>query len=394
MGRFGWIVVALAISPLASTTELRRSPVATGGAGSRGLPAPVVFETARLVRTLLPNGQIVVGPARQEPCGGITWMLVAGEGACLLQRGDRITVVRNGQEVWRSKGRHRLTGVFVKLGPRAIALGYDTYGPRGSTQTLLLAPLGGRERVVARDEWPLDWIRGGELLTWRFRQGTVDVFLRSTDGTILRQVAAGLAEIRFHPGTRTLVMLSRSRVLSRLVGRRRQRLADLGSLGFARRPTIEVLDSGLIGVLGHSRVAVLRRDGSLFASALFRPRGRRISIAGNSSLVANRSGTAVAFTVTDGNTGYRSVGRESAYVLRAGDRHATPVFSHRLRFALCERWTGLSWHGGWLLYAATEGRAVTVDTTRQDRRIDLTAVAQRLGRGSEGKLGVRVRWAS
>jgi hypothetical protein len=116
-----------------------------------------------------------------------------------------------------------------------------------------------------------------------------------------------------------------------------------------RRPTIELLDGGLIGVLGRSRVAVLRRDGSLFASAFFRPHGRRVSVAGDSGIVANRRGTAVAFAVSEGNTGYRSIGRESVHVLRAGDRHATPAFALRLRFALCERWAGLAWHRAWLL---------------------------------------------
>jgi hypothetical protein len=207
-------------------------------------------------------------------------------------------------------------------------------------------------------------------------------------------VAAGLAEIRYDPRTRTLFMLSRAGALSRFDGRRRERLVDLRALAFARRPAIEVLDGGLIGVLGRSRVAVLRRDGSMFASAVFPARGKRSSLAGNSGLVANRSGTAVALTVTEGNTGYRSVGRESVFVLRAGDRRARPVFSKRLHFALCERWAGLSWHGDWLLYAATEGRTVAVHAGGRDRRIDLTAVAFRLGRRSEGKLGVRVRWAS
>lgn len=388
MGRFGWIVVvasfALAIAVSASAKEFR-SP------GPRGLPAPVVFETSGAVHTLLPNGRIVAARARRERCGGITSMLIAGEGACLVQRGGRIAVVRSGRDVWRSTGRYRLNGVFAKLGPRAVAFSYEHYDQRRPTQTLLIAPLGGQERVVAHDEWPLGWIRPGELLTWRFEQGAGGVYLRSADRTV-RRVAAGLAEIRFHPRTRTVLMLSRAGVLSRSDGRRVERLVDLPTLGFAR-PTIEVLDGGLIGVLGRYRVAVIRRDGSLFASAVVRARGRRISVAGDSGLVANRAGTAVAFTVTEGNTGYRSVGRESVYVLRAGERHASPVFSHRLRFALCERWTVLSWHDDWLLYAATEGRTMAVDASRPDRRVDLTAVAQRLGRRSEGKL-VRVRWAS
>jgi hypothetical protein len=49
--------------------------------------------------------------------------------------------------------------------------------------------------------------------------------------------------------------------------------------------------------------------------------GGCFSVAGKSGLVAIRAGTAVAFRVTEGNDGYRSLGRESIYVVRARDRH-------------------------------------------------------------------------
>ena len=323
-------------------------------------------------------------------------MLLAGEGACVVQRGGRVAVLRNGHEAWRSTRPYRLTGVFAKLGPRAVAFSYDRYDGRRTSQTLFVAPLDGRERAIARDERPLGWTRSGELLTWRFRrEEAVGVFLRSADGTMLRRLASGLAEVRFDPRTQTLFMLSRAGVLSRSDGRRRKRVADLRAFGFARRPTIELLDGGLIGVRGRFRIAILRRDGSLFASALVRGQGRRFAVAESSGLVADRRATAVAFAVTEGNTGYRTVGRESVYLLSQGDRKATRVFSHRLRFALCERWTSLSWHGAWLLYAPTEGRILAVDTARSDRRIDLTGVAERVGgrAGSDGKVDVQVRWA-
>jgi len=172
---------------------------------------------------------------------------------------------------------------------------------------------------------------------------------------------------------------------------RRERLADLRGLGFDRRPTMELLDGGLLGILGRSRVTVLRRDGSLFASARLRARGER-SVAENSGLVANRAGTAVGFTVTEG---HRSLGRESLYVLRSGDRRPSLVYSRRLRFALCERWSGLSWRRDWLLYAATEGMTIALDTARPTRRIELTAVTRSVGgpRGGDGKTDVRVSWA-
>jgi hypothetical protein len=70
--------------------------------------------------------------------------------------------------------------------------------------------------------------------------------------------------------------------------------------------------------------------------------------------------------------------------------------SHQVRFALCERWSGLSWRGDWLLYAATEGTTIALDTTRPNHPTDLTTVVKRVGgrRDGDGKVDVRVRLAS
>ena len=246
LGRAVWSLVELNLLPVP-----RRPASAQTRTGPRGLPAAVVFETSRATHTLLPSGRILVAPARRGRCAGAASMLVAGEGACLLQRGGRIAVVRDAREVWRSSGRYRRNGVFAKLGPHAVAFSYDSYDQRRSTQTLLIAPLGGRERAIARDEWPLGWTRAGELLTWRSRQGAVRVYLRSAGGTMRRRLAAGLAEIRWDPPTRTLFMLSRAGVLSRHDGGRRERLADLRALGFDRRPTIELLARGRVPAPNH-----------------------------------------------------------------------------------------------------------------------------------------------
>jgi hypothetical protein len=375
-----------------------RRPASAGGLrGPSGLPAPVAFETARTVHTLLPSGRIRIFPAHRSRCGGVTLSLVGGEGACLVPRASgRFAIVRDGREVWRSSGRYRLTGVFAKLGPRVVAFSYESYERRSATQTLLLARPGRHERVIAVGERPLGWTGDRRLLTWRVRRGGADVYVRSSDGTMLRRLAAGLADVRFDPRTTTLFMLSRSGLLSRHDGRNRQRIASLQSLAFSQRATIELLEGGLIGVLARSRLAVLRRDGSLAASATLHPGGRNLSLADSSGLVANRTGTAVAFTVSEGNTGYRSIGRETVYVLRAGDRRSAPVFSHRLRFGLCERWTSLAWHGDWLLYATTEGNTLAIDTKRPHVRIDLTRLAARIGgrAGTDGKVDLLgVRWA-
>ena len=188
--------------------------------------------------------------------------------------------------------------------------------------------------------------------------------------------------------------MSRSGVLERYDGRW-QRLADLRALGFGGQASFEPLAGGLIGLLEGTHVAVLRRNGALFASAHFRPRRRAFSVAGQSGLVANAAGSAVAFAVTSGDNGNAPAGQESLYVLRAGDRSASELYSGKLRFAVCERWASLGWHGDWLLYAATEGKTLALDSRTPPRRIDLTQLVRRFAStDGEGKVNAQVQWAS
>ena len=141
-------------------------------------------------------------------------------------------------------------------------------------------------------------------------------------------------------------------------------------------------------------MAILRANGSLFASARFPP-GRRWNAAGNSGLVAASDGSAVALTLTEGNTGYASRGAEWLLVLRQGDRVARVLHRQPLRFAVCERWTALSWRDEWLLYSSTEGRTLALDTARR-RVVDLTPLVARLPGArpdGQGKVELQARWA-
>jgi hypothetical protein len=359
-----------------------------------GLPAPVRIVTPCAAYTVLADGQIRVGerPRVKWP----SWMAIAGEGARVVQRGARIAVLRrDGRELWRSRGSYRAAGVFAKVGPRAIVFSYEQFEQRRSWTSLFVAPLGRPEREVAVNERPLGWTRAGGLLTWRFRQGFIGIYLRSADGTPIRRIAARLREVRFETASRSVLALSRSGLLQRYDGRRWHRLANVRALRFrGREPSMQPLAGGLIGLLGRTRVAVVRGDGTLFASASFRPDHRRFSVAGNSGLVADAAGTAVALAVTSGNNGYAVVGRESLYVLRAGDRRAREVYAGRLRFAVCERWVGLDWHGDWLLYASTEGRTIALDTRSPARRVDLTGLVARVARAdAQRKTQAQVEWA-
>jgi hypothetical protein len=387
------VLGALVLVPSSAATAESAPPCAKrSDSAPRGLPAAVVLTTRCAAYIVHPNGRVAARSPERERQTGITWMAVAGKNAHVVQRGARMAVLRDGREVWRSTGPVRATSVFAVLGTDAVAFSYERYGQRTHRQSLFVASLRGAEREIASDEWPLGWTKRGELLTSSYRDGFSGVYLRAVDGTFVRRLASRLREIRFDPVTRTVLALHRSGVLLRVNDRRRTRLADLRALGFRRERFIERLDAGLIGVVGANRVAVLRPGGSLFASAVF-PRRKRLLVAGNSGLVANAEGTAVAFAVTEGNNGYGVVGRESLYVLRSGDRRAERVFGRRLRFAICERWASLAWHEDWLLYATTEGRTVALDTRAPARQIDLTDVVMRVAtRTGEGKVAVGVRW--
>jgi hypothetical protein len=368
----------------ACAKSARVGPIAT--------PAPLRITTSCAVYTVFPEGRVRVS-AKPVPPSGISWMAVAGAGARVVQRGRQIAVLREGREVWRSSGSFRADGVFATLGRRAIAFSYERYERRRHEQSLYVASVGDRERQVAREERPLGWTRSGQLLSWRFRQGFIGVHLRQRDGTLMRRVGARLREIRFEPSRGTLLALTRSGNLERFNGYRWSRLANLRSLGFGRHASFEQLDGGLIGVLEGGRVGVLRADGSLFALTRFPARERRISVAGQSGLVADASGTRVVFAVTRGNR-YGNVGLESLYLLRAGDSQPRLLFSGRLRFAICERWAHLAWRDNWLLYATTEGRTIALDSDSPKRPVDLTPVVRRFASlDAERKVDAQVEWA-
>jgi hypothetical protein len=168
------------------------------------LPASVQVTTPCAVYTVSSAGRATVAKRLRLP-DGITWMAIAGPNASVVQRGGRVAVLRGGREVWRSRGRFRAVGVFATLGDRAVAFSYERYTRRRSSESLYLAPLDGREREIASDEQPLGWTPGGRLLTWRFRQGFLGLFLRRGDGSLLGRIGARLREIRFEPASRTVL---------------------------------------------------------------------------------------------------------------------------------------------------------------------------------------------
>jgi hypothetical protein len=388
------LAVACVVAPAADAGKASRPLCAKSARfGPIGIPAPVRITTSCAVYAVFPDGRVVISRKPAQP-SGVTWMAIAGAGAPVVQRGGHIGVLRSGREIWRSAGRFRAAGVFATVGRRALAFSYERYDDERARESLYVAPLGGREREVAPGERPLGWTAGGELLSWRFRQGFFGVFLRDWDGTLIRRVSARLRGVRFEPATGTVLALTRAGLLERFNGEHWRRLANLRALGFRRAASFEPLAGGLIGVRDGNRVGVLRADGSVFATAAFPAQRTRFSVAAQSGLVANASGSAVGFAVTRGNNGYGNAGVESLYLVRAGDSRPRMVYSGRLRFAVCERWASLSWRGDWLLYATTEGRTIALDGGSLRRGVDLTGIVRRLGSlDGERKIDAQVEWA-
>jgi hypothetical protein len=357
--------------------------------GPRGLPATLSLETRCADFQLQPNGSlrpqghgIVYGG--EAPRGTVEF----ADGTWWQLRGGRLEANRGVERLWRSHGRYlRVFQVEAAAAERAaVAFKYR--------QRLFVAA-GVRERAVAHGEWPLGWTRERLLFTARARSDAHEQLrLRARDGTFLAVVAEAPRATRFDRATRTLLVVTRSGALVRLDGRRRTELADLSALGLPVTSWVEPLAGGLIGLTAAHRVVVLRADGSFFGSARF-PRGRRWGTANDSRLAADPKRRAVALTMTEGNTGYASQGAEWLFVLREGDRVARALRRERLRFAVCERWTTLAWHEGWLLYSTTEGGTLAVDTNRR-RIVDLTPLVARLPGAKpngERKVELRARWA-
>jgi hypothetical protein len=173
-------------------------------------------------------------------------------------------------------------------------------------------------------------------------------------------------------------------VLMRAHGAQVRRLASLPRLGLTAGPDLQPIGR-LIELEDDHRLMVLRPDGSVFAWMSLRNwRAETFS----SSLVTAPDGSAVAFVAASGetgdpDTGQRSYGIETVYLLRAGTHTAIPVHRELVEFALCSSGAGLDWRGRWLLYSEPEGNLSLIDTSGARPTIELS----RLGRSLVGGQG-------
>src|SRR5207302_6345946 len=139
-------------------------------------------------------------------------------------------------------------------------------------------------------------------------------------------------------------------------------------LGFAidpdRVPGITLLKDGRMVLAATGRVALLGHDGSVEADETVRtPSGRNAFIEGPFEIDRQTGGVvflAGYWEALDPPGGNDWSGWEGVYEVAAG-AHQRLLFGRDLGMAPCAHWATFAFRGRWILYAATEGRAVLVN---------------------------------
>jgi hypothetical protein len=294
-----------------------------------------------------------------------------------------IVIGRAMERLWRShdayRGTHAADVGRIALGQSGLAFSY--YGARRAG--LYVARYDGPEHRVARGEWPVAFT-SGKLVT---QANHGEVVLRNLDGRRLRVLARHVGDVQVDSKTRIVFFRARGRLFA-YDGVRVSELASLRELGLtAKFPVMEPLGQ-LVALHDRRHLVVLDLDGNVVARTLL-PRWKTRADGLSSAVVANEAATVVAFTATSGNTAYGSRGRETVYLLRAGEHRARAVLSERLDFKVCERMADLSWRGRYLLYSNTELRAAVVDASGRAAPVELgSAIARLPGLKRNGRFDV------
>jgi hypothetical protein len=351
------------------------------------VPAPIVFRTVCGVFELRRDGSVAY--ARTTP-----WAPAWAPGAAShpdprtwVSHPDRLLAVyRDGRLLWRSRIVGGTDDVAVGQGHVAFTSYRRRSGLRWAGMTTWLAPIGGRERLIARNENVIGWTAAG-LVTNR----GADVRLRARDGRFLRSL--GKARTALQDGD-SVVMLRTDGVIVRTNGWRSRTIADLRPAGMTRYPWLQRLDGGMWQVDSGNRVLFLRADGRRFASIALARGGQRIpggSIAGNVLPLPDRS--AVLFVVSRRKR-WKDPGVYTVYRLDRGHRVPRALFTARVRRLTCGDWAGLAYRNGRVLFGSNEAGIAIVDPAGHARPIDLSRLVRRLlPQRRNAPEGVFARWA-
>lgn len=376
------LIAAAALVVLASVAGARaastRSCAVPLSIKLRGLPAPVVATTSCGRFEIGTGGGVRrLGPKQLPVPAGVNWYQDLSW--YRLDRGH-LVVGRGLRTSWRSHARYpmsRGSGVgAVAVWRGRVAFSFAAPPANWKRPTLYVALGGGRERAVAVAETPIGWTAVGSLITWG-RPGSLRV--RDMDGRLIRPLADDVYTFVFDPIWHALLFLANGRLES-FDGRRLQLLVRLKAVGLSTPLTIQPAGA-FVALRGQRRLVVVSRTGAVVSSTPLphlRLRTDRVS-----SDVAADAGGDVAFTSTRGNSAYGSKGTETVYLLQRGGREARPVRREGVAFAVCERQATVAWHGRWLLYTASEGYAVAVNTSTR-RAVDFSSTISRLpGTGAQ-----------
>lgn len=353
------VVVAIAVLTVAFTgQDAAGSCTGSGRCAAQRLPAPITITAGSAAYRIAPNGRVSrTSPSPSPYPSDATWF--PGTDTWYRIEHRHLVVGRGRKLLWRSHEQIAANQLgLVAAGPNAVAFQHD--------HRLYIAPLGGVERPIAARELPLGWTTGG-LYTYSYRRR--ELLLRSDTGTVLKTISDRPVEYQFDLATRSLYFLSHG-VLIGAHGARVRKLASLHSLGMATNTSLQPLGR-LIELMDDHRLALVRPDGSLFAST---PIGQLDRI---SSFIATApDASAVAFTALTGPT--RHPNAENVYLLPAG-AHAARVAHHQSgSFGGCAQWANVTWHGTWLLYSEDDGKLSAIDTAGTHRTIQLDGLARHL----------------
>jgi hypothetical protein len=324
------------------------------------LPAPITITTGRVTYRIERDARVhrVANPIGPFPRDA-AWSPITR--VWFAFRHGHLVVGRGHQRRWRSHGtfRSQFRLGAVTVGKDMVAFSYDN--------NLYLASLHGRERRIARSEFPLGWTSGG-LYTYRWHRS---LLLRDSAGRVVTTIARWPFNVDFQLVSGSLYFLAHGAVMS-ADGNGVHRLTSLRALGLPGAMSVFLQSAGpLLELEDNSRLVMLRSDGAPFAST----RLREGHVGGiSSSVLAAPDLSAVAFTATAGQTR----GTESVYVLRAGTHRASPLHTEHITFQACERGATVQWHGRWLLYTASEGVVAAIDTGRTHRTVELTGMVMKL----------------
>jgi hypothetical protein len=340
------------------------------------VPAPILFRTVCGVFELRRDGSVVYG---RSPAWAPAWAPGAishpDPRTWVAHPQRRLAVYRDGRLLWHS----HVTGGSDNVAVGSGHVAFTSYR-RGSGPTLWVAPIRGRERMVARGEEVVGWVPAG-LVTQR---GS-DLRLRARDGRLLRHLAR--ARTALMDGSRAIVLRTDG-LLVRTDGWRSRVLADVRLFGLRRYPWLERLDGGLWQVSAGRRIVFLRHDGTLFASFSL-GRGAE-ALAGDVVALPDRS--AVLFVVHRRRT-LDEKGVMRVYRLERATSVPRPLLDAPVRRLSCGEWGGLAYERGRLLFTSNEAGFAILDPAGHARPLYLTRFAAQLLPRGAATSEIRASWA-